>query len=95
MGIVSWWRNRNRPTAEERRARLLKQGRIAEGTIMDVVPDENGSVLIFFTYSIQGVDFESAEIMTPEQASKPAGYAPGATVNVRFDTRNYGDAVIE
>lgn len=62
---------------------------------MDVVPNEVGEVLVYFTYSIQGVDFESAELMTPEQASKPAQYAPGATVNVRYDTRNYGDAVIE
>lgn len=95
MGVVSWWKNRNRPSAEERRARLLKEGRITEGTIMEIEPSDDGGQLMYFTYEIQGVDFESADLMTPEQVSQPAKYAPGATVNVRFDTKNYGNSVVE
>lgn len=95
MGLISWWKNRKRPSAEERRRRLLETGRITEGTILDVEAAEDGGQLIYFTYRVQGVDFESAEPMTEEQAARPAKYAPGATVNVRFDTKNYGNSVVE
>lgn len=94
MGIVSWWRNRNRPSAEERRRRLLAEGRITEGRIVDVESTDDGQ-LMYFSYSIQGVEFESAELMTEEQNAKPGNYAPGATVNVRFDKKNYGNSVVE
>lgn len=62
---------------------------------MEVESSEGGGQLMYFTYNIQGVDFESAELMTPEQEAQPAKYAPGATVNVRFDTKNYGNSVVE
>lgn len=95
MRLISWWKSRNRPSAEERRRRLLETGRITEGTILDVETAEDGAQLIYFTYRIQGVDFESAEPITEEQMTQPAKYAPGATVNVRFDTKNYGNSVVE
>lgn len=95
MGIISWWRNRKRPSAEERRQTLLAEGRITEGRILEVETAEDGSHLMYFTYSIQGVDFESAEPMTEEQRATPAKYSPGAIVNVRFDKKNYGNSVVE
>lgn len=95
MGLVSWWKNRNRPSPAERRIRLLKQGRITEGRITETEMTDSGETLLYFTYSIQGVDFEAAEVMTEEQGRRSGDYAPGATVNIRYDTRNYGDAVIE
>jgi hypothetical protein len=44
---------------------------------------------------LNGVDFESSEILTAEQRLSPAKYAPGAKVGVRYDPRNQGNSIIE
>lgn len=95
MGLFSWWKKRNGFSPEERRRHLLETGRIAEGTVMDVETTTDGDALMYFTYCVQGVDFESADMLTADQVAQPAKYAPGATVNVRYNTKNYGDSVVE
>ena len=78
----------------ERRSFLQSKGRITDGTIIDSEMSENGEEIVFYYYNIQGVDFESSEILTAEQRENRLKYAPGAKVGVRFDPRNHGNSTL-
>ena len=77
----------------QRRAGLLEKGRICDGTIID---SETGALgeIVFYVYSVHGVDFESSELLSEEQMSDPLKYAPGAKVGVRFDPKNHGNSML-
>lgn len=79
----------------ERRRRLLESGRITDGSIKDTKTDSDGRELVVFIYTLNGVDFESADELTPEQKLTPEKYVPGAKVGVRFDPRNQYDSIVE
>lgn len=95
MGIFDIFsRKKKGLSQEERREHLLKHGRITEGTIIDSDSDDNGNEIVYYFYSIQGVDFESSEMLTDQQRLNIAAYAPGAKVSIRFDTRNHGNSIL-
>ena len=77
-----------------RREFLEKNGRICDGTIIDTETNDAGEEIAFYFYIVQGVDFESSEILTEEQCQNSVKYAPGAKVGVRFDPRNHGNSII-
>jgi hypothetical protein len=96
MGLLDFFKRRkNAPTEIERREFLLKNGRITEGTIIDSDTKENGDEIVYYFYTIQGVDFESSDTLTEKQRENPLKYAPGAKVSVRFDPKNHGNCVLE
>lgn len=78
----------------DRRDFLLKNGRITDGTIIEAETTESGDEIVYYFYNIQGVDFESSEILTEEQLQNPLKYAPGAKVGVRFDPKNHGNSIL-
>ncbi len=80
---------------DERRRNLLANGRITDGSILDTKIDSEGRELIVFIYTLNGVDFESADELTPEQKLKAEDYAPGANVGIRFDPKNQYDSIVE
>ena len=82
-------------SANERREILLKKGRITEGTIIDSETAPNGDEIVYYYYTIHGVDFESSDTLTEKQKESPAKYAPGAKVSIRFDTKNHGNSVLD
>lgn len=78
-----------------RRRRLLETGRLTDGAIKDTKIDADGRDLVVFVYTLNGVDFESADELTPDQRKTPEKYVPGARVGVRFDPRNQYDSIVE
>jgi hypothetical protein len=95
MGIFDFLkRKKNTNTESERRAILIKSGRITEGTIIDSEVMDNGEEVVYYYYSIHGVDFESSDALTEEQKLSPLKYAPGAKVSIRYDPKNHGNAVL-
>lgn len=77
-----------------RRARLLLTGRIADGMIFDTQTDEAGTVYIFYSYNISGVDYESAQTLNYDQRRRQHEYRPGATITVRYDPRHPTNSVV-
>ena len=73
----------------------MQFGRITDGVILDAQVNGNGEEVVFYTYTLNGVDLESSEVLTEEQRRKPAKYAPGAKVAIRYDQRNQGNSIIE
>ena len=95
MGLFDVFkRNKNKFSETERRAFLLKNGRITEGTIIDSDSKPNGQEIVYYIYTINGVDFESSEALSEEQKQNPLKYAPGAKVSIRFDPKNHGNCVL-
>ena len=95
MGIFSRFKKKQAINLEARRIeQLLENGRITEGVIIDSETSERGEEIVFYIYSVQGVDFESSEILTEEKLLEPLKYAPGAKVGVRFDPKNHGNSML-
>lgn len=96
MGIFDRFRAKNSIDLDaERRARLKREGRITEGTIIDSEADVAGGEIVYYFYTVNGTDFESSEILSAERLSNPLKYAPGAKVGVRYDQRHHGNSMLE
>lgn len=95
MGFFDIFKPRKKVASEtERREFLLTKGRVAEATIIDNEVSETGAEIAYYYYNIQGVDFESSEILTAEQRENSIKYAPGAKISIRFDPKNHGNSII-
>lgn len=95
MSFLNFFRRAKSDGEAERRAGLLRAGRITEGTVFDVVTDAEGSIThVFFNYNINGVDYESSQALDDSQRRRQADYAPGARVTIRFNPRQPGNSVV-
>jgi hypothetical protein len=95
MGLIDKILRRKPDDPNARRRFLMENGRITDGTIIDTKVDENGNELVVFVYTLNGVDFESADELTFEQKQRAGEYVPGAKVGVRFDPKNQYNSIIE
>lgn len=94
MGFLDKLRRRKEPTDAERRAHLRATGRITEGVILEA--DMNGAdEIVFYLYTLNGVDFESSERLDEQQKLDRLKYAPGQKINVRYDPKNQGNSTLE
>ena len=96
MGIFKIFRgNGKRDLEAERRQFLSTNGRITDGRIIecDLAPD--GREIVFYTYTLGGVDFESSEILTAAQSLDRLKYAPGSKIGVRYDSKNHGNSMLQ
>jgi len=94
MGLFDRFKKKA-PTAEERRQELLRTGRITDGLIIDTSTDAEGNEIAHYVYTLNGVDFESSEILTERQLHDGAKYVAGAHIGVRYDQKNQGNSTIE
>ncbi len=95
MGLFNFFkREKTVDLDEERRRFLVASGRITDGRITDSEPAKNAREIVFYVYTLNGVDFESSEMLTAEQMEDPLKYAPGAKVGVRYDPRNQGNSML-
>lgn len=96
MGLFDIFKSKKPANTETARQEFLRvKGRITDGTIIDSETVENGDELVFYCYNIQGVDFESTEILSEKQRQNPLKYAAGAKVGVRFDPKNHGNSILD
>ncbi|HLL99496.1 MAG TPA: hypothetical protein VK400_00440 [Pyrinomonadaceae bacterium] len=94
MGLFGIFKQKKNVDLEaQRRAQLRQKGRICDGTIIDSEQSAQGEI-VFYVYSVHGVDFESSELLSEEQLADPLKYAPGAKVGVRFDPKNHGNSML-
>ena len=94
MGIFDIFKRKHDVADNDARRRLELYGRITDGTIIDTETTPEGEV-VFYVYTLNGVDFESSELLTGDKLSDPLKYAPGAKVGVRYDPRNQGNSMLE
>ena len=96
MGIFGRFRKPDPQEIErERREFLLTKGRITDGRLIDSETNSHGEEIVFYRYTLNGVDFESSEKLTAEQSRQPLKYAPGSKIGVRYDPKNQGNSMLE
>ncbi|HEV2860470.1 MAG TPA: DUF3592 domain-containing protein [Pyrinomonadaceae bacterium] len=95
MGILDIFKRKKADDESTRRKELLRTGRIADGSIFDVITDDAGDITqVFYNYEINGVEYESSQLLDPEQRGRSGDYFPGARVTVRFNPRQPGNSVV-
>lgn len=95
MGFFSFLKPKKDDPLEGRREYLLEHGRITDGVIIDTETRPNGDEVVFYVYSLNGVDFESSELLSEEQRRDPLKFAPGAKVGIRYDPKNQGNSTLD
>ena len=95
MTFLDKFRRKKEADPEQRRIHLLSYGRITDGVIIDTDTTPDGGEIVYYVYTLNGVDFESSDLLTPEQLLQPVNYAPGARVGIRYDPRNQGNSILE
>ena len=95
MGILDKIRRKPEADPNARRQHLLAHGRITDGVILHTEMNDAGEEIAIYLYTLNGVDFESSEVLTEEQRQDRAKYAPGANVGIRYDQRNQGNSILE
>jgi hypothetical protein len=95
MGLLDLFKRKEKDTEAARRALLLRTGRIGEGTILDVsVTDSNEITQVFYTYNVNGVEYESSQTLDAAQLQRPSDYYPGAPITVRYNPRQPANSVV-
>ncbi len=95
MGIIDKILRRKEADPDARRRFLLTSGRITDGVILDSEINLAGQEVVIYLYTLNGVDFESSDLLTDQQRLDPIKYAPGARVGIRYDPRNQGNSIVE
>ncbi|HUB20254.1 MAG TPA: DUF3592 domain-containing protein [Acidobacteriaceae bacterium] len=106
-GVTAWLLLRRRPTAEEiereRRAQLVRSGRIIDGTILDLSElehlagdDQPREIhFILYKYEIGGVAYEcSQEVTTLRDYVNPADLRLGFPCSVRYDIHRPENSIV-
>ena len=68
-----------------RRALLLRSGRIGEATVLSADEDGDGNLILSFSYTLGGVDYQAFQKLDAEQRLRESDYLPGARVALRYD----------
>jgi len=95
MPLRNLFRSKKGDPEAERRARLLRNGRIADGIILDTGNDDAGAIRqIYFHYEVSGVEYESSQLLDSGQLQRQSEYFPGAHVTIRYDPHQPGNSVV-
>lgn len=96
MGLFGFFKKKEKIDPElERRRFLSAHGRITDGRILDTMINSRGEEIAFYLYTLNGVDFESSELLSDAQRRDPLKYAPGAKIGVRYDPKNQGNSMLD
>ena len=106
-GVVTYLVLRRRPTAEEiereRRAELVRSGRIMDGTILDISEFEESPArdrpaeihFILYKYEIGGVAYESSQdVSALRDLVNPAQLRLGFPCSVRYDIHRPENSIV-
>lgn len=104
-GAVAWKRFRRRPSEEElereRRALLVRSGRIIDGTILDITAQAEGAGqpadvrFVLYQYEIGGVEYEcSQDVSALRDVVKAEDLRFGFPCSVRYDIRRPENSIV-
>jgi hypothetical protein len=95
MGLFKIFQRKTVDLEKERRERLLRTGRVTEGIIIDTDAPESDEIKhIFYTYSVNGAEYESSQSLDEQQLQRVVKYIPGSKVSVRYDPRQPANSIV-
>jgi hypothetical protein len=104
VGTCTWLflRGRKRKTAAEieRDRRLLVNaiGRMTDGSLTEALtfgPQQQEGSLLFYRYSVAGVEYSAAQEISDLAGCIPAGtYLPGETLTIKYDPQHPPNSIV-
>ena len=100
-GTLAWrGRHKKDPELEEtlRRERINNQGRITDGTVLEVQEVERGSgghgQVVLYSYDVRGVQYECAQDITALHLELNRASCCTGDANIKYDPRSPGDSIV-
>ena len=94
MSFLARFQRKKEDPEVTRRARLLRAGRVGEAVVLGTSKDEQDNLTVFYSYNIAGVEYESSQLLDPEQSLREHNYLPGTRVTMRFDPHWPANSVV-
>ena len=91
MGYRAWQRSRITPEERERRRRAWL---VATGKMGDALLVEMRGTLVFYTYSVRGVEYTASQDTAPLREKVSEGIAPNGAVSIKYDPRNPANSIV-
>jgi hypothetical protein len=91
MGYRAWLASRVSPAERERqrRASLVRTGKMGDATLMDVQEDN-----VFYAYSVRGVEYTASQDISPLKDRVPDDLSVLSAVSVRYDPKNPANSIV-
>ena len=87
MSLLARFRRKKEDPEVARRKLLLRAGRLGEATVLETNADAEGNLMLTYSYSIGGVDYQTSQQLDEQQVLRKHDYLPGARVTLRYDPR--------
>jgi hypothetical protein len=95
MGLLDLFKRKKVDTEAARRAALLRAGRVGEGVVLDATITDAGDIThVFYTYNVNGVEYESSQALDESQLHRQGDYYPGARITVRYDPHRPANSAV-
>ncbi len=94
MSFLARFRRKKEDPEVVRRRVLLESGRLGEATVLETNLDADGNVMLSYSYSIGGVDYQTSQRLDEEQVLRKYDYLPGARVALRYDPRRPANSFV-
>jgi len=95
MGLLDLFKRKKVDTEAARRAALLRTGRVGEGVVLDITVTDAGDIThVFYTYNVNGVEYESSQTLDEPQRQRQGDYYPGARITVRYDPHRPANSAV-
>jgi hypothetical protein len=87
MSLLARFRRKKEDPEVARRRILLESGRLGEAIALETNLDADGNMMLTYSYSIGGVDYQTSQKLDDQQVRRKHDYLPGARVPMRYDPR--------
>ena len=94
MSLLSRFRRKKEDPEVGRRTLLLRAGRLGDATVLGTDVDGDGNMMLSYSYTIGGVDYQAFQRLDAEQLLRPNDYLPGSNVILRYDPRRPANSFV-
>jgi len=94
MSFLARFRKTKEDPEIARRSMPLRRGRIGEATVNGVDTDDDGNVMLSYSYTVGGVDYQTSQRLDEQQILRKYDFLPGARVTLRYDPRRPANSFV-
>ena len=94
MSFLTRFRRQQEDPEVARRALLLRAGRLGDATVLGTDLDGDGNMMLSYSYTIGGVDYQAFQRLDAEQLLRPKDYLPGSNAALRYDPRRPANSFV-
>jgi hypothetical protein len=91
IGYRAWQRSRVTPEERERRRRvsLVATGKMGDAVLLEIRDD-----LLFYSYSVRGVEYTASQDVSKLAGKVPSDLSNVPAVSVKYDPRNPANSIV-